>query len=375
MHGQFRWYELMTSDPTAAQRFYPAVTGWGVQTWDQSTPDNPYRMWTTSGQALAGFMPITPEQKAVGVKPSWLGYIGVENAQETVRRATALGAKVNMGPHTAKSVGTFAILTDPQGATFAILQPETRSPGFDGNGQQGHFSWHELLTTDMDAAFTFYRQLFSWEKVSETDMGNDVGKYLMYGQRGKSYGGIYNRSGRMAQVPPSWFYYVTVPDVRRATDTALRSGAHLVFDVMEVPGGDKVSMFSDPQGAMIALHQAKPQTAAVAAVKAAVNTAMTAAVTAVKVAKVVAQTAQQAAKQAAKRRAASASKNKRARRAAKKKAAKRSRPAGRKSSARRKGIAKKAARRGAARSRAKSASRGRANRKRGGASRRRGRKR
>lgn len=363
----------MTSDPTAAQRFYPAVTGWGVQTWDQSTPDNPYRMWTTSGQAIAGFMPITQDQKAVGVRPSWLGYIGVENAQETVRRATALGAKVNMGPHTAKSVGTFAILTDPQGATFAILQPETRSPGFDGNGEQGHFSWHELLTTNMDAAFTFYRQLFNWEKISEMDMGNDVGKYLMYGQRGKSYGGIYNRSGRMAQVPPSWFYYVTVPDVRRATDVARRGGAQIVFDVMEVPGGDKVSMFSDPQGAMIALHQAKPAGVTVkAAVTAAVTTAVTAAVTAVKVAQVVVKTAQQA---AAKRRSASAAKKKPAKKAPKRKAAKRSRAAGRKSSARRKASAKKVARRGASRSRGKSAPRGRAGRKRGGGSRRRGRKR
>src|SRR5213078_1483114 len=43
LRGRFVWHELMTTDPDAAARFYPAVTGWKVQTWDQ---DPTYRLWT-----------------------------------------------------------------------------------------------------------------------------------------------------------------------------------------------------------------------------------------------------------------------------------------------------------------------------------------
>jgi len=254
MHGQFTWYELLTSDPTGAQRFYPAVTGWGVQDWDQATADNPYRMWTAGGVPMAGLMPLTSEQRAMGAVPSWMAYIDVDNAQETVRKATQLGAKVLFGPGSAPGVGTFAGLADPEGAVFAILQPERRSPGFDGVPKAGRFSWHELLTTDMDAAWNFYSQLFNWKKMDAMDMG-EAGRYQMYGQNGRMYGGMFNRSGRMANVAPAWFCYVNVPDAQRARDAAVRAGARVIFDIMEVPGGDKVAMFADPQGAMFAVHQ------------------------------------------------------------------------------------------------------------------------
>src|SRR4051812_29431887 len=108
MHGQFTWYELSTSDPSSAQRFYPAVTGWGVQSWDQSPADNPYRMWSAPDGPMAGLMPLSAEQKASGAPSMWLPYVDVDNAAETVRRATSLGGKVLFGPETMPQVGTFA---------------------------------------------------------------------------------------------------------------------------------------------------------------------------------------------------------------------------------------------------------------------------
>lgn len=261
MHGQFTWYELSTSDPTAAQRFYPAVTGWSVTNWDQSPSDNPYRMWSAPDGPMAGLMPLSAEQKAMGAPSMWLPYIDVDNAQEVVRRATAMGAKVLYGPETMPQVGTFAALSDPQGAVFAVLQPTSRSPGFDGTPKLGHFSWHELLTTDMDSAWTFYQSLFGWKKGDSMDMG-EAGRYQMYGQGGRSFGGMFNRSGRMAHVPPGWFLYVNVKDVKKSRDAAVKGGATIVLDVMDVPGGDQVAMFIDPQGACFAVHQVGPATPA-----------------------------------------------------------------------------------------------------------------
>ena len=44
--GKFIWYDLMTSDPKAAQDFYGRLIGWGTQDWeggDQPTRCGPTR--------------------------------------------------------------------------------------------------------------------------------------------------------------------------------------------------------------------------------------------------------------------------------------------------------------------------------------------
>ena len=37
-HGDFVWYELLTSDPAAAERFYGAVLGWRARAAAEGTP-------------------------------------------------------------------------------------------------------------------------------------------------------------------------------------------------------------------------------------------------------------------------------------------------------------------------------------------------
>ena len=36
--GRFVWYDLMTTDPDAAQSFYTTLIGWGTQPWDGPMP-------------------------------------------------------------------------------------------------------------------------------------------------------------------------------------------------------------------------------------------------------------------------------------------------------------------------------------------------
>jgi hypothetical protein len=135
-------------------------------------------------------------------------------------------------------------------------------PGFDGTPKVGRFSWYELMTTDYKRAFDFYRQLFGWEKTGdEMDMGGG-NAYFMYGMKGKMFGGIYNREPNMANVPPFWLSYVFVKDADKATDAAIRAGARLVNGPMDVPGGGRIAVIGDPQGAAFAFHSAKAQPAA-----------------------------------------------------------------------------------------------------------------
>jgi uncharacterized protein len=262
MHGQFVWYDLITSDPAAAQRYYPPLTGWKTQKFEQSSPDMPYTMWTVDGEPIGGVGQISREQAAMGVKPHWLPSVDVSNIDESVRKVTSLGGKVVQAPMAIPNMGRYAIIQDPQGATISVYQSDGPTSGFDGTPRIGRVSWNELMTTDYRKAFDFYRQLFGWEKTGEEmDMGGGS-MYLMYGMKGKMFGGMFNGDAAgMPNMPPNWLPYVSVKDVKQTVDAATRAGGKLGRGPMDVPGGI-IAILADPQGARFALFQTTPQRAA-----------------------------------------------------------------------------------------------------------------
>ena len=247
MHGQFVWYELTTPDVDAARKFYPPITGWGTQQFDKD-----YTMWTTGGAPFAGIFKLGPEQSQKGIPPNWMPYIEAGNVDDSARKVTALGGTVVVPPTDIPGTGRFAVVRDPQGATFGLYKSNTASRAWDGTPTLGRFSWHELMTTDYKKAFDFYRQLFGWEKTGEMDMG-EGNPYFMYGMKGKMYGGMFTRPPEMAGMSPFWMIYVNVKDVKKAVDVATKAGAWVKQPPMDVPGG-MIAIMGDPQGAAFAVH-------------------------------------------------------------------------------------------------------------------------
>jgi hypothetical protein len=232
------------------------VTGWGTDEFDKMQ----YTMWTADGVPLGGVVQLTPEQIEHGMPNHWLPYISVDDVDTAARQAASLGGKVLFGPHDIPGTGRFAVLADPQGASFAIYRSLDPSEGFNGTRRLGRFAWHELLTTDLDAAWEFYRKMFGWTRTSAFDMGPDVGMYQMFGQGGAEYGGMFRGSGRTNNMRPFWTCYVHVKDVKKAAKIAEDRGGQIVNGPMEVPGGDWIAVIMDPQGAAFAVHQ-NPKTA------------------------------------------------------------------------------------------------------------------
>jgi len=260
MHGQFSWYDLMTPDQSASTKFYRNVAGWDTEDWKGA-----YTMWTTKGAPFAGMNPITPEQTAQGIPPHWIAYVTVDDVGKSAEQAASLGGRVLHGPEDIPEVGRFAIISDPQGAIIAIFKSENPTPGFDGNAELGKFSWHELMAVDSRAAFEFYSQMFGWEKTGTMPMPGGE-SYLMYGQKGKSFGGIFNRRAEHGNMPPNWTFYVTVADAKKAIAAAQRSGGSVVMPLMDVPTG-QVAILKDSLGAIFAVFEKSPGAVARAATK------------------------------------------------------------------------------------------------------------
>ncbi|HXV85402.1 MAG TPA: VOC family protein, partial [Gemmatimonadales bacterium] len=251
VRGRFLWHELLTTDTRAAQPFYKTVVGWGVEAWDQ---DKTYQMWMTKTGPVGGIMTLPEDARAMGAPPNWLTYVGTPDVDATVRQATQRGARVLKEAFSIPKVGRMAVLADPQGAVFAAYTPDGWSGPSPVPGM-GEFSWHELATTDPVAAFTFYHALFGWDKTDSFDMGPELGLYQMYGLAGsgQTMGGIYRKPAEMP-APPNWLPYALVPNADRAADRAKAAGGTILNGPMEVPGGDRIAMLLDPQGAAFAVH-------------------------------------------------------------------------------------------------------------------------
>ena len=243
----------MTTDAAGAGGFYTEVTGWGTERWDGSA--TPYVMWTANGEALGGVTSIAPEMSSAGTSPHWLTYISTPNVEETVERATALGATVRVPPASIPTIGRYAILDDPQGATFALFTPEGEAPEHDTPARVGEFGWHELATSDLDGAIAFYTTLFGWDESGEFDLGEGR-MYRMFGRNGVQWLGIYVALTE-PPTPPHWLPYARVADIESAAKRVTELGGTILWGPMEVPGGDFVLTALDAQGATFALHEVR----------------------------------------------------------------------------------------------------------------------
>lgn len=249
--GRFAWHELSTTDRGAATTFYSKITPW--KTEESELADN-YTLFTNGGTPMAGALVLDPQLAARNIPPHWLAYVCVYDVDACARQVPRLGGRVVSGPHEVPGVGCWVVISDPQGATIGMYEPDQPRPAYGGAPPVGEFSWHELATTDHKAAFEFYRPLFQWEKISEFDMGA-MGIYFIFGQKGQQYGGMFNRP---PQIPVSnWLCYVRVGDVKTAAQTAQQLGAKVMHGPEEVPGGDWIAQCMDPQGAPFALQTPK----------------------------------------------------------------------------------------------------------------------
>jgi len=117
--GRFSWNELLTQDVAGAGAFYTKLFGWQMERSSASLPGMDYMIFK-SGDTMVGGMMKTMQPNAPS---SWLTYVTVADCDASVKQATGLGGKVCVGPMDIPTVGRFAVLQDPQGASFGVFQP------------------------------------------------------------------------------------------------------------------------------------------------------------------------------------------------------------------------------------------------------------
>ena len=256
------WYELMTSAPSAVALFYRATLDWDIPGTGHAMPNgSEYReIKRSDGGNAGGVLKLNPEMIAGGATPGWIAYFHVDDVDAAAAQAEAAGASVHMPPTTMPGVGRMAMLADPQGATFYVMdptpppgQPDAQSDVFKGNAP-GHCTWNELNTDDAPGQIAFYTDLFPWTVSGEMPMGGDhIYKFLECEGRGLGAIGSMKPPG----MGNAWLPYFRVADIGAAKDAVTNNGGTIVMGPHEVPGGDTIIVARDPSGAAVGLVGAK----------------------------------------------------------------------------------------------------------------------
>jgi predicted enzyme related to lactoylglutathione lyase len=118
--GTFGWAELSARGFDAARAFYETVFGWTTTSSPMGEGQPDYIEFKADGDSILGGMEMMPMVPAE-VPSYWMPYFNVDDVEAAFERAISLGATELVGPSDMPG-GRFAIIQDPQGATFGLLR-------------------------------------------------------------------------------------------------------------------------------------------------------------------------------------------------------------------------------------------------------------
>jgi predicted enzyme related to lactoylglutathione lyase len=215
-HGDFIWYELLTTDLNAAVKFYKAVLDWEVE--DSGHPDMEYRLGFADDAPIAGLMKMPQDASGPGAQPAWVGYVAVDDVDQAVAKIQATGGAVQI-------------------------------PAFDV-AEVGRCGWNELAAKNLDGALKFYGEQFGWTAGSEIDIG-DMETYKFFEHKGNAIGGMMKANDNAG--PAVWSFYFRVADIDAAAEKIAAAGGKILHGPAQVPGDDFAINGLDPQGVLFAL--------------------------------------------------------------------------------------------------------------------------
>ena len=199
-----------------------------------------------TGDGMVGrTMTLTSEMTEHGAKPTWLGYVGVDDVDTTVAAIESNGGKVLMPANDLEGVGRIAMAADPQGNPFYVMRGavDDVSTAF-APEKFGHTAWNELATADLDAAKRFYPAVLGWTLGDVMPMG-EMGDYQFIDHGGRMIGAMMKAA---PGATTGWGFAFHNTDIDGAVERIKSGGGTVRGGPMEVPGDQRALMASDPEG-------------------------------------------------------------------------------------------------------------------------------
>jgi predicted enzyme related to lactoylglutathione lyase len=247
--GKMVWADLVTPDLAAAERFYGGLFGWTFKTIHTGNSD--YAVALLDGRPVGGlFQKVLPsgEQR----QSVWLTFIAVRDVEAAKRVALAHGAKVLSDSRSYSARGRQAVLSDPEGAVFAVLASSSGdTPDF--LATPGEWIWSSLLCRDPGSEAAFYQEVFSYDVF---DLASDDGlEHVILSSDDLARASANALPKDSARRHPHWLNFIRVDSTADVAAKVIALGGRVLVAPHVDRHGGKAAVVADPAGAPFGLME------------------------------------------------------------------------------------------------------------------------
>ncbi|MFC1680840.1 VOC family protein [Pseudomonadota bacterium] len=241
--GKVVWHDLLTPNPAGAQEFYGELLGWTFEDVGSG-----YTLARHDGRLVAGIAKVDkPEENG-----HWITHLSVQDMDAVLAHTRTSGGEVILEPFDMQGRGRVALLRDPQGAAFGVIQSSTGDPE-DRERAVSEWLWDEVWTRDVPSTISFYKGVARFD-AAETQVFDVTYTYLK--SEGKPRFGFIEKPGD--EIDPTWISYVLVDDVAAAVAKVdSLGGAVLLAPDARVRDGS-VAIVTDAQGSGFVMQEDRP---------------------------------------------------------------------------------------------------------------------
>jgi predicted enzyme related to lactoylglutathione lyase len=150
------------------------------------------------------------------------------------------------------SRGRQAVLSDPEGAVFAILASSSGdAPDF--LAASGEWIWSSLLARNPDAEAAFYQQLFAYDVF---DLASDDGlEHVILSSDDFARASVNAMPGDPARRHAHWLNFIRVDNTVDMVAKVTASGGRVLVETHVDRHGGQVAVVADPAGAPFGLME------------------------------------------------------------------------------------------------------------------------
>lgn len=238
--GKIIWRDLVTNQPEVSQKFYENVFDWKFEPVNKD-----YSLISYQGNYISG-MATVPANSSTNY---WLPVMSSDNVETSLSQAESAGGKVLIGKTELKGRGDIAVIQDPQGAVFSVLDTVNGDPSIPSR-DAGNWIWQEVWTADVANSQAFYQKMGNFQS-SEKKLADHSYNYLTV--NGKPAFGLVKKPND--DVATTWVNYVRVDDVTATLDKVTQNGGTILMAPNAMVRNSTVAVIRDPAGAGFVIQQ------------------------------------------------------------------------------------------------------------------------
>lgn len=253
--GKIIWHDLLTDKPAESQRFYEELFGWEFERIGPNfgaIASANYMLIRHNGRLIGGMIDEARLDTTAEIS-QWIALMSTADIDVAVAKLKQSGGKVFTPPTDLADRGRIAVVNDPQGAVFALLETRDGDP-VDVEPEINGFLWNEVWSDDVAAATAFYMELTGLESAAQAVTGDSPYRYLA--NDGRPRFGVLPKP--VEDLTPLWATYIRVDDPAAILARVEELGGRILLDTQERSLGGKVALIAGPSGAGIALQTWEP---------------------------------------------------------------------------------------------------------------------